>query len=421
MNIRLLNMRSTNKASQSDKWIGKLIFVSMKVIYSNEGGFPMKILSIEPTPSPHSMKINVNKRLPDDETLNFKLGDDISTAPDYINSLFKIEGITNIYRVVDFITIARHPRIAWEKILPVVRETLGTEEKDSTIETAPKQAQADTSFGEVRVFIQMFRGIPMQVKLEEGDEETRVGLPELFTNAILKASPASPNIIWERKWVEQHVRYGTVNDIGREVVEELAASYDQERLDKLVELAFEEQGTDEIEKVNAQNKITLETLDNPDWRVRYAALDRLMNPTLKDLPVLDKALDDERSSIRRLATAYLGMIEEPEVLPSLYKALKDKASNVRRTAGDCLSDLGFKEAMPEMIATLTDDNRIVRWRAAMFLYEIGDETAIPALKNALDDPEFEVRMQVNMALERIERGEEAEGSIWHQMIQATRE
>lgn len=380
----------------------------------------MKILSIEPTPSPHSMKINVNEQLPDGETLNFKLGDDISSAPNYIHELFKIEGITNIYRVVDFITIARHPRVAWEEILPAVRETLGTEESDSTMKTAAKQSQADSSFGEVRVFVQMFRGIPMQVKLEEGEEETRVGLPELFTNAILKASPASPNIIWERKWVEQHVRYGTVDEIGQEVVEELTASYDQERLDKLVELAFQEQGTDEIEKINAQNKITLDTLDDPDWRVRYAALDRLMNPTVKDLPVLDKALDDERSSIRRLATAYLGMIEEPEVLPSLYKALKDKAANVRRTAGDCLSDLGFKEATPEMIATLTDNNRIVRWRAAMFLYEIGDETAIPALKDALDDPEFEVRMQINMALERIERGEEAEGSIWHQMIQASK-
>lgn len=381
----------------------------------------MKILSIEPTPSPHSMKINVNERLPDGETLNFKLDDDMSNAPNYINELFKIKGITNLYRVVDFITIARQPRVAWEEILPAVRETLGTAENDSTMENSVKQSETDVPFGEVRVFVQMFRGIPMQVKLEEGDEETRVVLPELFTNAILQASPASPNIIWERKWIEQHVRYGVVEDIGHEVVEELAASYDQERLDKLVELAFQEQGTEEIKKINAQNKITLETLEDPDWKVRYAALDRLMNPSLKDLPVLDKALDDERSSIRRLATAYLGMIEEPEVLPSLYKALKDKAANVRRTAGDCLSDLGFKEAMPKMIATLTDDNRIVRWRAAMFLYEIGDETAIPALKDALEDPEFEVRMQVNMALERIERGEEAEGSIWHQMIQATKE
>lgn len=364
------------------------------------------------------MKINVTEHLPDGETMNFKLGDDVTKAPNYIKDLFNIDGIINLYRVVDFITIARNPRNDWEDILPAVRETLGTEEVNTTIDSQVNHETTEPNFGEIRVFIQMFRGIPMQVKLEAGDEETRFGLPALFSNAILEASPASPNIIWERKWVKQDVRYGLTNDVGQEVVEELSAIYDEERLDHLVRLAFQEKGTDDIKIAQDKNTMTLETLDDPDWKVRYAALDRL-HPTVKDLPVLDKALDDDRSSIRRLATAYLGMIEEPEVLPYLYKALKDKAANVRRTAGDCLSDVGFKEAMPEMIATLNDDNRIVRWRAAMFLYEIGDESAIPMLEKAINDPEFEVRMQVKMALERIQRGEKAEGSIWHQMIQAT--
>jgi len=379
----------------------------------------MKVVSIEPTPSPHSMKINVTIKLSDGEAYNFKQGEDLSDAPDYIQRLFEIKGIINIYRVVDFITVARHPRTPWEEILPAIRETLGTEEPSHMIDTQTEDPQsADPSFGEVRVFIQMFRGIPMQVKLEDGDTEERFGLPELFTNAILEASPASPNIIWERKWIENHVRYGVVNDIGQEVVEELSASYDKERLDQLVKHAFQEEDSGDIQEIEAKNKITLETLDHSDWKVRYAALDRL-NPTVKDLLVLDKALDDERSSIRRLATAYLGMVEEPEVLPFLYKALQDKAANVRRTAGDCLSDLGFKEAQPKMIATLTDENRIVRWRAAMFLYEIGDETAIPALQEASEDPEFEVRMQIKMALDRIQDGEAAKGSIWHQMIKAS--
>src|SRR5699024_10169021 len=125
--------------------------------------------------------------------------------------------------------------------------------------------------------------------------------------------------------------------------------------------------------------VTIVMFDQPNWKDRYAALDRL-DPTQEDLPILNKALDDEKASIRRLATAYLGMIEEPEVLPYLYKALKDKAVNVRRTAGDCLSDLGYTDAIPEMIQALDDSNRLVRWRAAMFLYEVGDETAIPALR-----------------------------------------
>lgn len=379
----------------------------------------MKIISIEPTPSPHSMKVNVNERLPDGETLNFKHNDNIENAPSYIKELFKIDGITNIYRVVDFITLARHPRTPWETILPQVREVLGTEEAKTAIAPTVNEATEDNAFGEVRVFVQMFRGIPMQVKLEDGAEERRFGLPEIFTEAIMKASKASPNIIMERKWIEQsHVRYGQIEDIGEEVIEELSASYDEDRLKQLVSMAFEEQGENIVEEIPEALKITLETMDDPDWRIRYAALDRL-DPTFEHIDILNKALDDDRSSIRRLATMYLGMIEEPEVLPYLYKALKDQAANVRRTAGDCLSDLGFKEAMPEMITSLQDDNRIVRWRAAMFLYELGDESAIPALEEALDEPEFEVRLQINMALERIQGGEKAKGSIWHQMTEAT--
>lgn len=377
----------------------------------------MKIVSIEPTPSPHSMKVNVDESLPNGENQNFQDRDDLSNAPEYIKSLFKIEGVKGLYQVQDFITIQRNPRIRWEDILPVVQNVLGsTKDIAETFTTAA--TAANDHFGEINVFIQMFRNIPMQVKLQDGEKEERFGLPEQFTNAAMEASEASDNMLMERKWIEQSPRYGDMKEIGNDVIEELTASYDKNRLAELVKLAFT---TDPDTPAPCSGvKVTLEMLDNPNWKERYAALDR-MDPMIDDLDVLHKALDDEKASIRRLATAFLGMIEEPEVLPYLYKALKDKAVNVRRTAGDCLSDLGFKEAIPEMIASLADSNRLVRWRAAMYLYEVGDETAIPALQQALNDQEFEVRMQVKMALARIEGGKEAKGSIWHQMTQATKQ
>src|SRR5699024_710606 len=112
---------------------------------------------------------------------------------------------------------------------------LGTLESDKEIiNDVHTSSTTEPAYGEVRVFLQMFRGIPMQIKLDNGEEEKRVGLPELFTNAALEAAPASPNIIWERKWVEQDVRYGKMNDVGNEVVDELSASYDQKRLNSLV-------------------------------------------------------------------------------------------------------------------------------------------------------------------------------------------
>lgn len=142
---------------------------------------------------------------------------------------------------------------------------------------------------------------------------------------------------------------------------------------------------------------------------------------MDDLALLEKAVHDEKASIRRLATAYLGMLEDKAALPLLYEALADKAVNVRRTAGDCISDLGFTEAIPNMIETLKDKSRIVRWRGAMYLYEAGDESAIPALEEAsAEEPEFEVRMQIQLALERIQGGEKAKGSVWHQMTQAAK-
>ncbi|WP_339217283.1 virulence factor [Ornithinibacillus sp. FSL M8-0202] len=370
----------------------------------------MKIVSIEPTPSPYSMKINVDEVMPDGKTENYKLGDDVTNAPFYIQELFAINGVKGIYRVIDFIALERDARTPWEDVLPEVRKTLGSVEENES-DTNTSDASIDDHYGEIKVYIQMFRYIPMQVKLEDGDIEQRFGLPERFMNAAMEASAASDNMLMERKWVEQSPRYGDIKEIGSEVVEEISASYDDNRLKELVTYAL-----DNKTAPTPWKKVTLEMLDNTDWRARYAALDR-MDPTIEDLPVLDKALDDEKASIRRLATAYLGMIDDKKVLPYLYKALQDKAVNVRRTAGDCLSDLSFTEAMPEMIKTLKDKSRLVRWRAAMFLYELGDETAIPALLEAQDDPEFEVRMQVKMALARIQGGEEAKGSIWHQMTQ----
>ncbi len=53
----------------------------------------------------------------------------------------------------------------------------------------------------------------------------------------------------------------------------------------------------------------------------------------------------------------------------------------------------------------------------MYLYETGTEESLPALHEAENDPEFEVKLQVKMAIARIEQGEEAKGSVWKQMTE----
>jgi hypothetical protein len=378
----------------------------------------MKIVSIEPTPSPNSMKLNMDQALSNGKTYNFN-SKSKEGAPDYIQKLLAIEGVTGIFQVTNFIAIERNSKADWKAILPQVRDVF--EENTAVTDNQQSgQEPADEAFGEVQVFIQIFKGIPMQIKLTSGSEEARVGLPERFMNAAMKAESSSANLVMERKWEEQGIRYGDLQEVGNEIAEEISATYDDERLERLVAKAFEKETDSSTLDEAISSSIVVDRLDDPDWKVRYAALER-MKLTENEIPVLEKALNDSKTSIRRLATAYLGDIGGTEALPLLYKALKDKSAVVRRTAGDALSDVGDPVAIEAMTEALQDSNKLVRWRAARFLFEVGDETAIGALRKAQDDEEFEVSLQVKIALERIEGGEAAEGSIWQQMTKGLAE
>src|SRR5699024_180957 len=152
-------------------------------------------------------------------------------------------------------------------------DVLGSSEDMTDTFHAGGTSTAD-SFGEIKVFIQMFRNIPMQVKLHEGETEQRFGLPESFTNASMKASEATDKILMERKWVEQNQHDGELKEIGEEGGQELTASYNTERRDELVQLALTNDG-ETPPTSNSRVKVTPDRLDSPDWKERYAALDRM--------------------------------------------------------------------------------------------------------------------------------------------------
>ncbi|EKN64600.1 conserved virulence factor C family protein [Schinkia azotoformans] len=375
----------------------------------------MNIKSIEPTPSPNSMKIILDQKLQEGKRYNFTK-ENMNQAPEQIREMLKVEGITSIFQVTDFLAVERNPRYEWQPILQQVRGIFGEKAEKPNEEMVEK---TNVAFGEIKVLVQFFKGIPIQVKLLDGQEERRFGMPDKFKKAAVDAA-TTENIVMERKWVEQGIRYGTFEEIGEQVVEELLAAYPDDRLESI----FNQAKNSTVEAIETQLKtkvkmeITPEMLDVPDWKKRYALLEQL-DPEEKDIPLLKKALKDEKASIRRLAVVYFGMIESEKVLPYLEDAVvNDSSVTVRRTAGDCLSDIGNPKAIPTMIHALKDKNKLVRWRAAMFLYEVGDETVIEALREAENDPEFEVAMQVKIALERIEGGRAAEGSVWRQMTES---
>lgn len=55
----------------------------------------------------------------------------------------------------------------------------------------------------------------------------------------------------------------------------------------------------------------------------------------------------------------------------------------------------------------------------MFIFDEGNAEQLPALKAHINDSAFEVKLQIEMAISRIENGDEALGSVWKQMANRT--
>ncbi|WP_438445297.1 virulence factor [Gorillibacterium sp. sgz5001074] len=378
----------------------------------------MKIIRVEPTPSPNSMKLTLDTRLNRGVRLDYKAGED-AHAPSHIRKLLAIPGVTGVFQTADFLALERHPKGDWQAILEAAGQVLGIAgvQEGTPVPAGSSNGsppEPEKGYGEVTLLVQTYRGIPMQVRISSGLEEKRAALPDRFQNAAAEAGLASPNLIMERKLEDRGVRYGELQEVLEEVVKELEASFDDLRLRELVERSHARGAPEDRTGPAPAAEGPAEALADPDWRVRYAALERL-SPGPDTLPLLLRALKDPHTSVRRLAVVYTGDIRESDTLPYLLEALRDPSPMIRRTAGDTLSDRGDPAAVPAMEEALSDPNKLVRWRAARFLYEVGDEGSIPALEKAKNDPEFEIRLQARLALERIAGGEEAQGTVWQQM------
>ncbi|MNI26198.1 hypothetical protein D3C73_798850 [compost metagenome] len=376
----------------------------------------MKITFIEPTPSPNTMKLHLDESLEPGVRRTYTPESERS-APAWARDMLSIPGVTSIYHAADFAALERKGSADWAAILREVQRRYGEEGLSADLDLNDENAGAH--FGESQVFVQMFRGIPIQIRVKTGAAEERIALSARFTQAVTDV--ASAVLIKERKLTDYGVRYGEPPDIALEVEQELEAAYPQERLDSLVQQAIAHgAGGEFVEQRQKKDQAELlRDLKDEDWRVRYAALEDLA-PTAELLPELRAALHDPKLHIRRLAVVYLGDIRTPEAMELLYEAMADSAPAVRRTAGDTLSDIGDPAATPVMTAALKDASKLVRWRAARFLYEVGTAEARDALALAAEDPEFEVGLQARMALERIASGEEAAGTVWQQMSERRR-
>lgn len=369
--------------------------------------FNMEIIKVEPTPSPNTMKIILSEKRQDNHSKTYTEVSD--SQPHFINAILQVKGVKSVFHVLDFIAVDKAPKADWETVLPLVTATLNQDQQQSDT----TQPEPDTQFGEVKAEVLKFKNIPYQVKLTTPKEEKRQQLSDIFVNAMLEAQQPHDNVVFLRKWETLGVRYGDLDDVMQSVVEEINALYPEHVLNLLVQ---EAKNTDVTVPQKQYEHVTLETYQQEiDWKARLRMLKSFPTPTSDDYPLLDYALNEDKVPLRREAVVLLSMIEDRETLPYLYKGLHDKSPAVRRTAGDSLSDLGFKEALPEMEKALDDPQKIVRWRAAMFLFDEGGPEQLATLKAHQNDPAYEVKLQIEMAITRIENGEAALGSVWKQI------
>ncbi|MGV2875282.1 virulence factor [Macrococcus capreoli] len=363
----------------------------------------MKIIKIEPTPSPNTLKITLDYKKDDLKSATYTVVDE--TNPSFINALLQIDEVKSVFHVMDFISVDKTAKSDWEIVLPKIKSIFDMD--------VAAQPVISIDNGEKKVEVLSFKNIPYQIKVTDHQGETRKQLDIRFIDAMLAAQNDEDNVILLRKWLDYGIRYGETDAIIQSIKEEIDAKFPKDELSRLVSLGKDNQSVQQSKQLH---KISLQTfLQAEDWQERYRLIDHYTKPDVTDIAFFETVLKDEKPQIRRLAVVFLGMIEDKSVLPLLHDAMKDSNLTVRRTAGDTISDLGFKESLPIMHLALDDKHPIVRWRAAMFIYDEGDASSLPYLEKHLEDEAFDVKLQVQMAYERITNGEAAVGSVWKQI------
>lgn len=383
----------------------------------------MKLCSIETTPSPNSIKLNLDEQISSKAlTLQGSSGDP-PNSPAVARELLLIAGIKSVFVVSDFITLTKENSADWQPILEKAARLLGSPEKEGTGETIqPKQTLPQESggqnLGQVEVAIQVFRGIPVQVRVTGEGEQARVALPEQFNQALQRAIAATgANYVAERSWQPYEPRFGNPEEVARMVADELASTVDQAELVRRETAAVANCAPAAAPDRSSQQELLAE-LGAPEWERRLKAIHALaVNP--ETLSAVVAALNDQRSAVRRWAAAILGASAIPEAVePLCHAVLSDGSVVVRRTAGDALSDLGDIRAIATMCRALEDRSKLVRWRAARFLNEVGDQTAVEPLRRAAErEDEFDVRLEMTAAIERIEGGGETQLPMWMRIAQ----
>lgn len=116
--------------------------------------------------------------------------------------------LVSVFVCADFVTLNKDPRADWRPVLERATSITATNLRPpSEFSSERKSAESD---GQVHAFVQMFMGIPIQVKIVDRTGEDRVRLGEQFDEAVaLVQSETGADFLKERFWADYGLRYGS--------------------------------------------------------------------------------------------------------------------------------------------------------------------------------------------------------------------
>ena len=117
--------------------------------------------------------------------------------------------------------------------------------------------------------------------------------------------------------------------------------------------------------------------------VRARAMEALAARGPSALPVLEEALRDPDWVVRYRAVEALGKMRDPQVRALLLEALEDPRDHVRYMAAKGLGLGRVDEAVPALVRHLWDENEFVRKQSVVSLGQIGG-APYRVLREALD-------------------------------------
>lgn len=82
----------------------------------------MKVLQIDATPNPDSMKITLDFDKEGSRSATYdRIEDD---NPKFINDLLKIEGVRSLFHAINFVTVDKKSDYEWDQLIDSVVETI---------------------------------------------------------------------------------------------------------------------------------------------------------------------------------------------------------------------------------------------------------------------------------------------------------